>query len=401
MAVRQVLLWIESSRAYGRDCLLGIGAFARNRGDWRLIHIERSLDERIVRIPAGQQIDGIISRLDSPRDAATASRFRCPIVDLRGVYPPENGVVIDTDSPAVARMAADHLLERGFRHFGYCGFRGVDFSDDREAVFCEYLQKRGCSVSVFEPGKRKRRLQGTAEVEAQGEFELDDLARWLLDVPKPIGVFACNDVRGRQVVEACRRVNLGVPDRVAVLGVDNDRVVCDLTHPTLSSIEPDARRVGFEGAAALDVLMNGGRVPKKRVLIPPRRVVTRLSTDILAVDCPIVGEALRFIHENAAKGLSVSQVAKAVDVSRSTLDRRFHEVLGRSAKSEIDRVRVRRARELLLETEFNLDTIARLVGYHSAAQFVNAFRRLTGMTPGAVRRWQSTGSKEDDRLDEA
>jgi len=238
---------------------------------------------------------------------------------------------------------------------------------------------------MFEPLHHVAEGDDLISREARGELPNTQLVQWLRSLTRPAAVFACNDVRGRQVLTACLRAGLSVPDDVAVLGVDNDDVICDLSAPPLSSVEPDTKRIGYEGAALLDRLMAGKLPPEEAILIPPKGIHIRQSTDVVALDDRDVVTALRYIRNHACDGITVDDVAQQTAISRATLDRRFQRALQRSPKTEIDRIRVNRAKRLLVETEYKIAAIATMTGYAMAPQFVTAFKRLAGFTPGKYR----------------
>ncbi|HBO43584.1 MAG TPA: XylR family transcriptional regulator [Planctomycetaceae bacterium] len=383
--LKRVLLLIESSRAYGRGCLAGVAAYVRAHRHWRVLHVERSLNEALPSFLARGQADGVIARIETPRLADAIDRLGLPTVDLLGTHRPRGGGMLDTDSRQCARLAADHFLSRGFRHMGYCGYPGISFSDERGRHFAEYLASLGHETFVFDHAVKERAGDHIIARERGGELSERNVAPWLRSLPKPAAVFACNDIRGRQVLASCERAGLNVPDDVAVLGVDNDEVICDLSIPPLSSIEPDTRRLGYEGAAMLDRLMAGELPPDGVILIPPRAVRVRPSTDVLAVDDRETAAALRYVRNHACEGITVGVVARRLALSRTTLDRRFRRLLGRGVKAEIDRIRVQRAKQLLDETDYKISVVAEMAGYGLAPQFVTAFKRLVGCTPGAYR----------------
>lgn len=384
--IPHVLLLIESSRAYGRGCLTGIAAYLRAHGPWHVLHLERGLQEDVPPVIRGQRIDGVIARMENPRIARSVARLGAPTVDLRGSVMPERGVTLDTDPRACAEMAIAHFRERGFRDLAWCGYPGVDFSDRRRQWFVSSAIAAGLDPAIYNPPVRQGGKGGTLSREARGELDEPQIAAWLTGLRRPVGVFACNDVRGRQVVRAAAMTGLRVPDEVAVLGVDNDEVICDLANPPLSSIEPDTYGLGFEGAAALAMLMGGEVSSERKLLVPPRRIAVRRSTDVLAVDDVQVAEALRFIRAHACEGIGVEKVVGGLSISRATLERRFRSVIGRSPRQEIERVRYDRIRLLLAETRYTLDRIAPMAGYRTAAHLVTAFSRRAGCTPGEFRR---------------
>jgi LacI family transcriptional regulator len=386
--LRQVLLVVESSRAYGRGCLAGIASYVRAHGTWDVVHLERGLEDQVPDLLHRRQFDGVIARIENRRIADSIVRFEVPIVDLRGTISQQHVMgSLDTDAAACAQMAWEHFHDCGLRQFAFCGYSGIDFSDDRSRAFAEICRQQGFVSQSF---ATEELLQGTLANEREGDLTPAAIELWLQTLPRPIGIFACNDVRGRQVLAAARRANLVVPDEVAVLGVDDDEIICDLAATPLSSIEPDTHRIGFAGAEMLDKLMSGERVAKERVHIAPLRVAARLSTDLLALEDPDLTAALRFIRGHACDPISVTDVLAQVAMSRATLERRFKQVLKRSPREEIERVRINRIRLLLGETDYSLTRIARLTGYRTLAHMTTAFRRHHDEPPGHYRRRQGS-----------
>lgn len=382
---RRVILAIESSRAYGRGCLHGIGAYARNHGPWSILHLERGLSDDIPAWVRKWRGEGVIARFENTRQARVIQRLGLPAVDLRGAIHFPGLVVFDSDPQAVAQVAVNHFLERGFKHFAYCGFPGVNFSDQRFEHYAQRLREHGFSVHAYHPTTHGRSHEDVISREVGGILDLDAIGRWLASLPKPLALLSCNDVRGRQVIDASGQQHIRVPEEIAVLGVDNDRVLCDLSNPPMSSVAPDTHRLGYEGAATLDRMLRGERPLQALHLFPPRGVVTRLSTDILAIEDPDIVAALHFIREHACDGIDVSDVLRHVPISRATLERRFGRFLRRSPKDEIMRVRIERVKQLLRETDHSLCRVAELSGFQTPAHLCSAFKARTGVTPGAFR----------------
>lgn len=380
----RVALLIESSRAYGRQLLRGIAAFARERGDWAFFHEERSLgDDAPVRLKQWRP-DGVIARLAGVKLIDRMRRLGVPIVDL---YHEEElkgipGIAVDQD--ALAQMAATHFLERGFQNFAYCGFAGVLFSDLREARFASLLTGQGRSFHVFRypplPNPR-----GLAAVEAHALQHSANLVRWLGQLPKPVALLACNDMRGRQVLAACDEAKVTVPEEVAVLGVDNDDVQCELSNPPLSSIDPNAFEMGYQSARLLDRLFVRRRVSSRRHLVAPLRIAVRRSTDVLAIADRSVAEAVSFVRSHACDGFDGDTMAQRLGVSRSTLERWFRRVLNRSLTDETVRVQVNRVVELLTTTNLTLEKIAGRSGFHHVESMSRIFKRRQGLSPGQYR----------------
>jgi LacI family transcriptional regulator len=378
----RVALLIESSRAYGRGLLRGVAKYVREHGPWSIFLQERSLGEACPAWLLRWAGQGIIARVDRQELARAITRLGLPAVDLRSLVPGLPS--IRTDDVAVTRLAAEHLLERGFRRFAFCGFNGADYSDLRRRSFQECIARAGFPCLVFEEPHKPRR-PGTLGYEEHGlEYEAH-VARWLRDLPKPVGLMACNDVRGQQVLNACRDSDVAVPDEVAVIGVDNDEVLCELSDPPLSSVVPNTERIGYEAAALLDRLMAGQPPPRQPIFVEPAQLVTRRSTEVLAIDDRHVATAVRFIREHACEGIDVSDVLGAVPLSRSALERRFVQALGHSPKEQILRSRLGRAKQLLAETDFSLAVVAEKVGFEHPEYLSVIFKKKTGLTPGRFR----------------
>jgi LacI family transcriptional regulator len=378
-----IALVIESSRGYGRDLLSGIARYAREHGPWSISWQDRGMTDPIPEWLARWKGDGVIARVENAAMERAIRRLNLPVVDVRGSLDLD-WPRIDTDNRLVAEMAADHLLERGFKHFAYCGFAGVDYSMDRQAHFPPYLAKCGFNCIVYQGPRRAVKGDQSRKEQHGIQFERE-LAIWVKSLPRPIGVMCCNDLRAQQLLNACRAVNIAVPEDVAIVGVDNDELLCELADPPLSSVQPDAKRIGYRAAAKLHSCLRGGNRKREREYVPPLRVFTRHSTDILAIDDHLVARAVRYIREHATEGINVDDVLRQLVISRVTLNRRFEKVLGRSPKDEIDRVRLQRVKQLLLETDFSLARIADLSGFKHPEYLSVVFKSQTGQTASKFR----------------
>lgn len=380
----RVALLVESSRAYGRGVLVGIAKYVREHGPWSISFDEHGLCDDVPKWLNDWQGDGIITRLENQTMVALMQRLKVPAVYLRNL--PENfdAPCVLTDNPAAARCGFDHLRDRGFRHFAYCGYEGADYSDERRAAFVGFVEQLGWRCHVFNTPASSAH-GNTVGFEREGLKDGDRVARWLRELPKPVGVMACNDSRGRQVLDACRAAGLGVPDEVGVVGVDNDEVLCDLSAPPLSSVVPNAERIGIEAAALLDQMMAGQKPVMRSLFVEPKAVVARQSTEVLAIEDRQIAAAARFIREHACGGIDVSDVVKAVALSRSSLERRFSKALGRSPKEEILRVRLNSAKQLLSDTSSSLEFIAEKIGLEHTEYLSRIFKKKTGMTPSQFR----------------
>ena len=289
-----------------------------------------------------------------------------------------------TDNVAAARLCFEHLKERGFRHFAFCGFNGADYSDERREGFVDLVQAAGLPCHVYtEPHVTVE--EDTAKYEGLGLKDGGRVAKWMQKLPKPIGVMACNDMRGQQVLDACRAIGVAVPEEAAIIGVDNDEVVCNLSDPPLSSVVPNTERIGYEAAVFLARMIEGGSKPPPVVFIEPSGIIARRSTEVLAIEDRRIAAAVRFIHEQACEGIDVSDVLRSVPLSRSTLDRQFRQIMGRSPKDEILHVRLNRAKQLLAETDFSNALIAEKVGLEYVEYLSRIFKKKFGITPSEFR----------------
>jgi LacI family transcriptional regulator len=386
----RVALLIESSRMSGRQFLRGIAAYARNHGSWTFFHEERALGDPIPPELKQWKPHGIIVRLTGAKLTRQIRQMKVPAVDLyrEDETPGIPGVAVDQN--ALIRMALDHFLERGFNNFAYCGFTNVLFSELRAGCFAKHLAERGLHGNVFTyPGIKLE--AGLAAIEAHALRYADKLLAWLGRQPKPLALLACNDERAQQVLTLCRQGGIAVPNQVAVLGVDNDEVECELCDPPLSSIDPDFERIGYQAAALLDRMMKGKVLPPSRILVPALRVVARRSTDVLAVDDADAAEAIRFVREHACEGILIEDIMKHMSISRSSVQRWFKKYLGHSPAVEIIRIRVQRIQESLRTTNMTSEEIADATGFLHVESMRRMFKRMVGLTPGRYRK-QASGS---------
>ena len=373
-----VALLIETSNSYAREVLHGIREWMRRHERWSVRLSEQGRGAEVPRWIETWRGDGIIARVESGAIAEALRATKLPVVDVSAALETPVFPRVATDSRAVTELAAEHLLRRGFRHFGYCGAAQFQWSVRRAEFFQAALARTGYGCDVFDPaGSRGRRRAADSEVAA--------IARWLETLPKPAGVLACYDLRGQEVLEACRLSGLRVPDEVAVIGVHNDELLCDLCEPPLSSVMPNARRAGQVAAELLARLMAGKAVAAEDRLIAPVGVAARQSTDVVAVPDEKVAAAVRFVRDNLGRNIAVRDVLRAVPVSRTLLERKFKECLGCTPHEHIARARLERAKTLLATTDLSIAEIAERLGMEHPEYLSVAFRRETGMPPGKYR----------------
>jgi len=376
---RHVALLVETSLASGRDILRGIARYVREHEPWALYHEPRSLEDSVPGWLRTWKGDGILARIQNRSIAEEVRATGLPAVDVLGVAGDSALPLVHVDDAAIARMAGEHLLERGFRHFGFFGIGGENWSERRRTAFAATIEAAGYRVRIHE-------LPRAALGSRSWETLENDLAAWVRRLPKPAGVMLCSDQRGTQFLEACRRAGVQTPDEVAVVGVDNDEPLCEVCNPPLSSVDANHVQVGYEAAALLDRLMAGGEPPSGPLFISPGRVVTRLSSEVLAIEDRQVAAALRLIREHACDPVGVDDMARMAGLSRSVLQRRFKALLKRSVHREILNVRLKRAGDLLSGTDLPLAEIAERSGFRHQEYMGAVFRARLGLTPGQFRR---------------
>lgn len=381
---RHVALVIETSSVYGRNLLSGVVRYMRMHGDWSVFLEQRDLWQQPPVWLESWRGDGIISRATTPRLQAMVERTGVPFIEVTDRFAETNLPQVRSDDAAIGRMAAEHLLERGFTRFAYCGFQDEAWSLRREQAFAEYIHDKTGMASAHYNSV----WQG---VDARAwEDEQAALMQWLSTLKPPFAVMACNDVRGQHVIDACTKLHLAVPEQVAVIGVDDDELLCRLCSPPLSSVVPGAAMVGFRAAELLASLMNSKPskiklTPRDPLLIQPLGVATRQSTDVVAIDDRHVAAALHFIRQHACRGITVNDVVKHSGLSRSTLERQVRKLFGRTPQEEIRHVQVKQVQELLLTTDLTAEQIAGLCGFEHSEYMHVVFKRLTGLTTGQFR----------------
>jgi len=366
--------------AYYRDIVRGVRAFAGSRPEWVFTPI--APDPDAVRSNRPLNLDGIIAHIFTMELAEAIIRLGKPAVNVSGVLPELRIPRVMADHEQVGRLGAEHFLDRGLRHFGFFGYRAHAFSIGRETGYRRVAERAGFRVSSY-------LSSDPLDPEPTGLWRWDDgLERWLVGLPRPVGVLTSHDIQGVQLSEVCRRAGLRVPEEVALLGVDDDDFFCEVARPSLSSVALPGERIGYEAARMLDGLLTGGvrRAAGRTLLLPSPGVVTRQSSDVLAIEDQDVAEAVRFIRAHVYEPIGVADVLEAVSGSRRSLERRFRGVLGRGVGEEIRRVRLERARRLLSETERPIALVALNSGFSEAKHLSTVFRREMGMTPSEFRR---------------
>jgi LacI family transcriptional regulator len=405
----RVVLLMSPAPGYDRGVFRGIARYAQHYGPWRFLPfweqrgMEKALplqidlkthrqnrgagkSKSIAEALRQLEATGVIGRFLSPEVVEAIFALNMPTIgmDLSDEQLAESRFIervseIRPDAQKVGRMAAEHLLERGFRRFAFCGHpKAPNWSRMRGKGFQDRLLESGFSCENYDPPQSRSAILWNRE----SSYVID----WLQSLQKPVGVMACNDIRGRQVIDACSLAVIHVPNDVAVIGADEDLLLSELSYPPLSSVALNGEQGGYQAAELLHQMMTGQIKKPQRILVDPLWVVPRLSTDVLAVEDRDVASAVRFIRENARCPLQISEVVKHLSISRRSLEIRFHRSLGWSIREEIERVRIEFAKQLLAETDLPLWKIAENAGFSSKDHLNKAFSRVTKSSLAKYRR---------------
>jgi LacI family transcriptional regulator len=356
--------------------LSGIANYSRHHDRWVFFWTTAGL-EKAWRGNISLDVDGIILRDVELVEDVLAKGIPAVVVG-HSREEVEGAANVVTDSRAIGRIAAEHLLSCGFRNFAFCGFVDCSWSLLRQVHFEKSIGKAGFETQSF-----------VVRSEATGSpsrVERNSIAKWLLTLPRPVGLMACNDDLGQEVLEACKLAGLNVPEDVAVIGADNDEIVCGLADPPMSSVAINFERAGYEAARALDALMRGDKRGNRQIMAKASHVEPRRSTDIIALENPHLRRALTFIRERANVPVMVPEVARVAGISRRSLEGVFRTVLGRSVLSEIRRVRTACIARLLAETDMPVSEIAHSLGFEDAQHISRYFRQTQALSPLAFRK---------------
>ncbi len=377
---RSVALLVETSNGYSRGLLEGIIAYTKQRANWSIYLSEQERGAMPPQWLDDWKGDGIIARIETEKIGNRLKSFGLPIVDLSATRHLPNAPWADTDDQSIARLAFEHFKERGFRHFAFCGDPGFAWSVARCECFKQLTKQAG--IDFFEHEAIAR-----YDLKYSWHREKKRLAVWLQSLPRPTAIMACYDFKAQEVLDVCRELQIAVPEEIAVLGVDNDQLLCELAEPPLSSIVPDTKKTGFDAAQLLDRMMDGQTVATDQPLLTkPLGIHVRASTDILAIEDREIASALRFIRLHANENIRVTDILKEIPLSRRVFEARFRKALGRTPHDEIQRIRIQRVKELLQSTDLSIGQIALRTGFEHAEYLAAAFKRETNYSPSDFRK---------------
>ncbi len=392
-SIPKVIITADTSRVYGRRLIRGIAKYARLHGPWLFNRqpmfnqyqtgskISKSEVKTLTQFKKFNP-DGIIANnVNNKEQFDYILNMGVPMVIVGDYFPKETCsrfIRIYSDPEAIGKLAAEHLLDRGYKNYAFCGYDFINWSHARGNAFSKVLAENGFQIHYY--------VQPKSPSKRRWENEQYIMAKWLQSLPKPVGVMACNDDRAQQVIEACKIENLHVPEQVSVLGVDDDEFVCDLTEPPLSSVFLNNEKAGFEASRLLQKMMEVKNFPNQEIIVTPTHIVTRQSTEILAIDDPQVALAIRYIRQHSKEIIQISDVVNVVALGRRTLEERFNKILGRSIFNEIIRCRIDKISQALIESNKSISEIALDFGYSSEAHISRYFKRTQGLSPLEYRK---------------
>jgi LacI family transcriptional regulator len=378
-----VLIISSPEDGYARNIMRGILQFVREHTDWECIQVRPTASDGAA-LREYRPFDGVIAEPRTPGEVKHLAKLDVPTVVIHGTPLSTPVAQVVGDNAAVGRLAFAHFETLGFLDYAFAGCPGLWVADARGEAYARIVRASGRKLHADLPA-----LTG------QHRHDRLILGRWLRGLPRRTAVFAWNDLMGRDIIIAARTAGIAVPEDIAVLGMDNDELVCELTSPPLSSIDDATSQKGYQAAALLRRLMDGEQEAGSPTIVPPVGVVIRQSTEILAVEQPRIAAALRYIRQFACEGIAIEDVLRHAPGSRRTLEREFRRVLGRTLQKEITRVRMERARQFLRETDLSTIDIAERTAISSASQFSVVFKRETGLTPSRYRRRFRIGKSDD------
>lgn len=372
----RVAVMLDLASAYGRSEAMGIAQYVASHNPWR---VELSVADLTTRSIEQLDADGLIMPVITREQHDAVMKLGIPAVSIAGNLQGTGFPVVTADHEAIGRMAADFFLQRGFDHLAFCGISDRYYSPRRGGGFRSMIEQTGAWCGMFE---KRTTSPGRPTTNEQKQR----LAQWLLSLPRPCGVFVCDDLQAVELLEASRQVGVRVPEDIAVLSVDNDELSCNLSDPPLSSIDHGTQQIGYQAGRVLDRMLNGETVSLEPVVVPPTAVVMRRSTDTYPRSNRHINRALAFMRKNLNRRVQVDEIVEASGVSRRALENAFRDVIHRSILDEYHRLQIETITHLLRNTTLPMKQIADQMGFSSVYYFSAFFRRAVGMPPGQYRK---------------
>ncbi|HFZ0430708.1 TPA: XylR family transcriptional regulator [Klebsiella pneumoniae] len=390
-----VSLLFNANKAYDRQVIEGVGDYLQaSQCEWD-IFIEEDFRTRPGNIRDWLG-DGVIADFDDLEIEQQLMDADIPVVAVGGSYQHEEDYppvhYIASDNHAQIEMAFDHLRAKGITRFAYYGLplcNAQRWAAEREHAFRALADKYNSGSLIY---------QGLETTPGNWQHAQNRLADWLLQLPAQTGIIAVTDSRARHLLQACERLQLPVPERLCVIGIDNEELTRYLSRVSLSSVVQGTRQMGYKAAKLLHRLLNGYAPEKQRILIPPMQVIARRSTDHRSFTDPAVIQAMHYVRNHACKGIKVEQVVDVVGISRSNLERRFKDETGQTLHTMIHTQKLERARELLNSLTLPVHEISHMCGYLSLQYFYTVFKKEYGMTPGTYRERVGKGEVPEEMI---
>lgn len=387
-AVIKIGVLIELSREFGRELCKGIIEFASQNGGFDPVFITpKSLGNRQALTGFG----GFIARVMTDEIAKVLSKTGKPVVDVYYEKPHAGFAVVKTNHAKIGRIAAQHFLDRKFKNFAFCGFAGGRFSKYCLLGYRRALTSAGCTCTAYQPSESTRYEFDSSVLIAEKLNLAPDrksLIKWVKSLPKPIAVFCPNDLRAWQLLNVCKEYGVDVPREMAILGLDNDSIVCGFCRPMISSVDPDCMAIGREAAHTLMEMIAKPHLAKKQIVrqVNPIGVVERASTEVYPLNPPWISDALVYIHKHVSDRLTADDVFKHLGLSHTIVSRTFRKVLNTTVQKEIADSRLETARHFLANTNLSAAEIAGRAGFGSSSYFMRRFTSEHGMAPLAWRK---------------
>jgi LacI family transcriptional regulator len=388
--MHKIILLIDISEEYGQNLLKGIVKYSKEHGPWifcrmPLFYRETLGMEGIVNFAKEWEADGIIAQLYNDLDVKKvldagihliAEDFKERFMEIPNI----TGGYLEA-----GKIGAKYFLEKGFRNFAFYGFKNIVWSRERSEGFAQHLNPLGFEVHYFDNDQ--------APSQELWHYKPSALSQWLQALPKPIAIMACDDERGQHITEACKHAKIQIPEEIAVLGVDNDKMTCNLSDPPLSSIGLDTEKGGYEAARLMDLMITKQIIEPYDILVKPTEVITRQSTDIASANDKYIAKALKFIHQNIDDRINVADVLKQVPLSRRALEKRFQETTGTGVYKYIYNLQIQKFAQRLLETDKTIFEISLEAGFDNSKNISRQFKQVKGCTPIEYRKKHLTGKK--------
>jgi LacI family transcriptional regulator len=377
--IKNILLLLDTATFYGRQIARGVAWYSEGHTPMAF-YLQAAVGDEALQGLRNWKIHGVLGRLRKGQLPGPVARGRIPAVTTTAHNPAKKLPRICLDDEAIGRMVAEHLLSRGFRSFGFCGTYGMGFSQVRRRGYSQRLAEEDLPCQTYVP------QDALGDAETFFAQEQQDLARWIDSLDKPVGIMAADDSMGWKVSQACRRLSVAMPEQVALVGVNNDDVLCRLCSPPMSSVALPLERLGYRAGEMLDARIAGRQPESDNVVLPPIGIITRRSSDVVAVEDAEISTAMRYIRDHVADNIQVDDIAAAAAVSRRSLQRKFPQVVGHTLQKEIRQVRIAKARDLLSLTDLPLHQVAAACGFRYPEHLSRIFKQVTGATPSDYRR---------------